>query len=147
MSTAARLLQRLKGTLGPERYAYFKSHPGSHLASFAVLHELTAMLPLPVVYFILSTYDIPIPFPESIMEEGNRRMSKMVSYFGGGPIESNSKVMVHMATSYAIVKAAMPLRIGACFIMTPWFARTTIVPVQRGFSHISKMFKSPPSIK
>lgn len=109
---------------GFRKYAsYFKSHPASHLASFAILHELTAIIPLPLVYFFLSTYDIPMPFPENVLAEGNRRMGKMLEYFGLGTLEENSKTMLHMATSYAVVKAAMPLRVGLCFLMTPWFAR------------------------
>ncbi|TPX65712.1 hypothetical protein SpCBS45565_g04937 [Spizellomyces sp. 'palustris'] len=109
---------------GWRKYAgYFRDHPGSHLVSFALLHELTAVVPLPLIYLLLSTCDLPIPFPEAVLAEGNKRMSKMLATFGWGPIEEGSQVMLHMATSYALVKAAMPLRIGLCFFMTPWFAR------------------------
>ncbi|KAI8821648.1 uncharacterized protein EV422DRAFT_489697, partial [Fimicolochytrium jonesii] len=110
---------------GWRKYAHqFRNHPASHLVSFALLHELTAVIPLPLIYFLLSTTELPIPFPDDILADGNRRMGKMLKYFGVGEgIREDSKAMLYMATSYAVVKAAMPLRIGLCFVLTPWFAR------------------------
>ncbi|TPX59830.1 1-alkyl-2-acetylglycerophosphocholine esterase [Powellomyces hirtus] len=128
---------------GWRKYASnFKSHPASHLVSFAILHELTAIVPLPLVYLLLSNSNIPIPFPEDVLAEGNKRMSYMLKYFGFEEMKQDSKAMLHMATSYAVVKAAMPIRIGLCVATTPWFARVAVVPVQTAFRKISSAVKA-----
>src|SRR5688572_5198193 len=43
--------------------AHFRSKPGSYIISFAILHELTAVIPIPLVYIFLSTTGMQIPFP------------------------------------------------------------------------------------
>ncbi|RKO86758.1 hypothetical protein BDK51DRAFT_23545, partial [Blyttiomyces helicus] len=101
-----------------------RTAPGSHVVSFLTLHELTAIIPLPIVYFALDALDVRVPFPEDVLAEGNRRVGKMMVYFGiGEGIREDSQAMLRMATAYAVVKAAMPFRIGLCLVMTPWFAR------------------------
>ncbi|KAJ3078517.1 hypothetical protein HK102_004437, partial [Quaeritorhiza haematococci] len=139
---------------GWKKYAdEFKDAPASHLMSFAILHELTAIIPLPIIYYILSSLEEQveeqqqednnnspsssspssssrnliirlIPHGESILAEGNRRMTRLLQLIGFSTAElsDDSTVMVNLATSYAIVKVLMPVRIGACFLMTPWFA-------------------------
>ena len=65
-----------------------------------------------------------IPFPEDWLEEGNRRMKKMLDYFNIPiNVEEDSKVMIELATTYAVVKALMPVRIGLSVYLAPWFAR------------------------
>ncbi|KAI8930302.1 hypothetical protein BC831DRAFT_382556, partial [Entophlyctis helioformis] len=101
------------------KYAHhFRAAPASHLVAFAILHEATAVLPLPIIYYLLAVTDIKIPFPETVLAEGNRRISSAKPL-----LSDDSQVMLHMATSYAIVKALMPVRVGLCFLLTPWAAR------------------------
>ncbi|KAJ8325655.1 hypothetical protein O5D80_005857 [Batrachochytrium dendrobatidis] len=113
-----------------------KEAPASHITAFAILHEVTALVPLPIVYWILTVTDVCIPFPEDILAEGNRRISRLLqiaSSLSGSSKTDNtqsdqvladdSQVMLHMATAYAVVKLMMPLRIAACVFLTPSTAR------------------------
>ncbi|KAJ2825623.1 hypothetical protein FBU31_003666 [Coemansia sp. 'formosensis'] len=109
----------------------FKQRPASHITAFAVLHELTAIVPLFGVYCALDYLQPQIPFPQSALEEGNRYINKLRTYVGWQELDANSPVLLHLATSYAAVKAAAPLRIVASLALTPWFARWCVVPVTR----------------
>ncbi|TPX34844.1 hypothetical protein SmJEL517_g02616 [Synchytrium microbalum] len=109
----------------------FRDKPASHVIAFAILHEVTALLPLPLVYYTLSYTDIHIPIPDYLIVEANKRASYLLKMFGMGAVKDDSKALLDMATSYALVKAAMPLRLGASFLLTPWFARTLIAPITK----------------
>lgn len=40
------------------KYAYrFKNNPASHVTSFLILHELTAVLPLPILFWFFHSFD------------------------------------------------------------------------------------------
>src|SRR5581483_4119455 len=84
--------------------ARFRSKPGSYIISFAILHELTAVIPIPLVYILLSTTGIQIPFPQQALDEGNKFINKVVTYYGYPPFENGSRVALNAATSYAVVK-------------------------------------------
>ncbi|PKC02312.1 hypothetical protein RhiirA5_238676, partial [Rhizophagus irregularis] len=108
--------------------ADFRSKPGSYIVSFAILHELTAIVPIPLVYIFLSSTGIQIPFPQQALDEGNKFINKVVTYYGYPPFNNGSRIALNAATSYAVVKAIMPLRIAACVWMTPWTAERIIGP-------------------
>ena len=84
--------------------AQFRSKPGSYIISFAILHELTAIIPIPLVYIFLSTTGIQIPFPQQVLDEGNKFINKVVTYYNYPPFENGSRVALNAATSYAVVK-------------------------------------------
>ncbi|KAJ2096827.1 hypothetical protein GGI09_004161 [Coemansia sp. S100] len=109
----------------------FKQRPASHITAFAVLHELTAVVPLVGVYYALDYLQPQMPFPQSVLEEGNRYINKLRTYAGLEQLDADSPVLLHLATSYAVVKAAAPLRIAASLALTPWFSRWCIVPITR----------------
>lgn len=88
----------------------FKNKPASHLISFGILHEITAIVPLPIVYFGLVETGINIPFPEQAIEEGNRFVGKVAKYYGWNMEGADgARMMLNMATSYAVVKVT-PIR-------------------------------------
>nr|CAG8438477.1 15364_t:CDS:2 [Entrophospora candida]CAG8464390.1 10039_t:CDS:2 [Entrophospora candida] len=114
---------------GWRKYAQqFRSKPASYLFTFAFLHEITAVIPIPIVYIALDTTGLQVPFPQQILDEGNRFINRVVTYYGYEPLENGSKVALNLATSYAIVKSIMPLRIAACVWMTPWAAEKIVSP-------------------
>ncbi|CAO3569501.1 unnamed protein product [Mortierella alpina] len=83
----------------------FKNKPASYLVSFGILHELTAVVPLPIVYFALAETGLKIPFPEQAMEEGNKFVGRVARYYGWNLEGADgARVMLNMATSYAVVK-------------------------------------------
>ena len=115
-----------------QKYAHLlRDKPVSHLIAFGVLHELTAIVPLPLVYLSLSWLDIPLPFPRAWLEEGNRRMNAMLQYFFKTQVKEDSRALMYMGMSYAAVKAALPLRIGLCLYWMPGFARIAVDPFRR----------------
>ncbi|RKP06503.1 hypothetical protein THASP1DRAFT_2732, partial [Thamnocephalis sphaerospora] len=116
------------------RYAhYFREAPATHITSFAILHELTAILPFPVIYYTLHATGFEFPIPENMREEGENFARRLVKRYGwrdveGGLVDATSRIFVNLAVTYAIVKALLPVRIAASVAMTPWFARTVVGP-------------------
>ena len=43
--------------------------------------------------------------------------------------ENGVRIVVELATAYAITKAFLPLRLVLSVSLTPWFARWTVLPV------------------
>ncbi|KAI8149918.1 hypothetical protein BJV82DRAFT_662019 [Fennellomyces sp. T-0311] len=122
-----------------KKYAQqFRNKPASYLTSFAILHEITAIIPLPIVYYSLDYSDIRIPVPEQAVAEGNRIMSKVRTRYGYEPLDPDSRVMVNLATSYAVVKAMLPLRIAASVALTPLMAERFIGPIG---SLVTRLFR------
>ncbi|KAI8097166.1 uncharacterized protein BX664DRAFT_325700 [Halteromyces radiatus] len=130
---------------GWRKYAdQFKHKPASYLTTFAILHELTAIIPFPLVYYGLSWSSLKVPVPEQAVNEGNRIVNKVRVRYGFTPLEPDSRVMINLATTYAIVKIMLPLRIGASVAMTPYLAERLMGPL---LSSISALFKkSKPSL-
>ncbi|PVU88788.1 hypothetical protein BB559_005394 [Furculomyces boomerangus] len=109
----------------------FKNRPGSHLTAFAILHEVTAIAPIFLIYYVLQEMDLEIPLSENVLKGGNRYINKLREVFGFEKLDEDSKVMVHLVASYGIVKAAMPLRIACCFALTPFVSRRFVEPISR----------------
>ncbi|KAF9364816.1 hypothetical protein BGX34_000281 [Mortierella sp. NVP85] len=138
---AAATLEETKPKLSKFRqYAeQFKNKPASHLISFGILHEITAVVPLPIVYFALVETGVKIPFPEQAMEEGNRFVERVAKYYGWNLEGADgARMMLNMATSYAVVKALMPLRLALCVWMTPWTATRIISPMMNFWRRFKK---------
>lgn len=90
---------------GYRKYAQqFKNKPGSYMTTFAILHEVTAVLPFPFIYFALDASSVKIPFPESVVSEGNRFINKARVYYGYEPLDPENRVMMNLVTTYCIVK-------------------------------------------
>ncbi|KAL1920761.1 uncharacterized protein VTP21DRAFT_11396 [Calcarisporiella thermophila] len=133
--------KRLKGW---RKYAHqFRDKPASYIISFAVLHELTAVIPLPMVYYTLKYTDLKVPFPQEAIEEGNKFASRIKKKFGYNEVAEDSRVMLNIALSYCIVKALLPVRIAASVWMTPWFAERVISPITRVAKWLRIVKKQP----
>lgn len=62
-------------------------------------------MPLPIVYFVLAETGVKIPFPEQAMEEGNKFVGRVAKYYGWNLEGADgARMMLNMATSYAVVK-------------------------------------------
>ncbi|KAF9138269.1 hypothetical protein BG015_002445 [Linnemannia schmuckeri] len=117
----------------------FKNKPASHLISFGILHEITAIVPLPIVYFALVETGVKIPFPDQAIEEGNRFVGRVAKYYGWDLEGADgARTMLNMATSYAVVKALMPLRLALCVWMTPWTATRIVSPTMNFWRRFKK---------
>lgn len=54
---------------------------------------------------------------------------------GGG---TTAKVLIEVATAWAVMKALLPVRLAVCVWGTPWFARVAVLPVMGWFARIGR---------
>ncbi|KAF3912841.1 hypothetical protein AA313_de0203589 [Arthrobotrys entomopaga] len=106
------------------------SRPGSHLTSFLILHELTAVIPLFAFFYIFNStgWNPADLLPQQWIEQGYARFKRYIEKKGWGERISGRGVM-DLATSYAVVKALVPVRVAVSLWGAPWFARVFILPV------------------
>jgi hypothetical protein len=134
--------------------------PLSHITSFLVLHEITAIVPLlGLAAAFHYTHWLPSWFAEGAwVLAGVERFGKYFKRKGwvrGEDVveaeqevelrkrdrlwnvgEGGARLIVEFATAYTITKALLPLRIMFSIWATPWFARTTMLPVIARFRSI-----------
>ncbi|KAI5780842.1 hypothetical protein EDC01DRAFT_667414 [Geopyxis carbonaria] len=140
-SRVEQIAARLPKSLRP--YATRFAHsPGSHLTSFLILHEITAILPLGGLFWVIhktqwSPPGLPGEWVQQGMERwGNYTRKKGWEMFKG---EKGARMLLELATAFAVVKALLPVRIGLSLWATPWFARLLIVPITSIFRRGKKL--------
>ena len=101
-----------------------KQKPAQHLTSFLILHELSAIIPLPLIYYTLKHFDLKFDlktnFGKELQQQAELKVERVTRYFG---LDLNGKEVLWMVGSYVIVKLMMPVRIGASLYLTPLGAR------------------------
>jgi hypothetical protein len=143
------------------------SAPVSHVTSFLVLHEITALVPL---IGLATAFHYANWLPESVVQgkwvqEGVEKWGRYFRRKGWVEDSSSSsssssepvkgsvvgedelaekqgnvqdvmmnrgagwRVVLEVATAWAVVKALLPVRIMACVWATPWFARVGVIPI------------------
>lgn len=140
----ARLPRRLQKYTNRLRNA-----PISHLVSFLILHELTAIVPLSLLFALFHyTTFVPVAYmsshfgnyvqsgisrferyfsrkgwfgfrPEDVERDGSDGLSALGKWDSG---ERKYKILVEVALAYAVTKALLPVRIMGSVWATPWFA-------------------------
>ncbi|KAJ0417727.1 hypothetical protein BJY00DRAFT_289208 [Aspergillus carlsbadensis] len=131
--------------------------PATHITSFLILHEITAVVPL---FGLVAAFHYGNWLPDfstySGFEEGTRRFTRWLRKKGwveedvdvagsisttAGAVEESTeatgekkgvRLVLEFATAYAVTKALLPIRIMWSVWATPWFARAVIAPVRRG---------------
>ncbi|KAJ1661156.1 hypothetical protein IWQ61_000026 [Dispira simplex] len=138
---------------GWRRYAArFRQQPSSYLVAFAILHEVTAIVPVVGIYWLLSTTDWRVDIPEEYWAGALERAERVARKLGLGqalstdgsgswtPIDPTA--VVHLATAYGLTKLLLPLRILLSVALTPAFAKYAIQPVTRGFQSLRRQIRS-----
>ena len=150
-----------------------RKSPGSYLVSFAILHELTAIIPLGFLvagfhyfhwlppYFSEGKWAIEgvekigrwfrrrgwIGEEEKADVEAQTRAGKArlfeeqqstTSEARKKNNESGGRLLVEVATAYAIVKALVPVRLFVSALWAPWFARQVLARASRIFTKLGK---------
>lgn len=138
----ARLPRRLQKYTNGLRNA-----PVSHVVSFLILHELTAIVPLFALFALFHyTTFVPVAYMTShfgdYVQSGISRFERYFSrkgWFGFGPGDAGKdkaddaigkwesgeqkyKILVEVALAYAVTKALLPIRVIGSVWATPWFA-------------------------
>lgn len=127
--------------------------PVTHVTSFLILHEITAVLPL---FGLVAAFHYGAWMPDftsgtdekHAFDEGTARFGRWlrkkgwveesdVSTVAGHEVASSDargkeragvRLVLEFATAYAITKALLPVRLAASVWATPWFARTIVTP-------------------
>ncbi|KAF3395925.1 hypothetical protein F1880_006997 [Penicillium rolfsii] len=124
--------------------------PVTHVTSFLVLHEITAIVPL---LGLVAAFHYGAWMPDlssdsdsresNAFDEGAKRFGRWLRKRGWvEEYEVNAvaehevvhkeragvRLVLEFATAYAITKALLPFRIAASVWATPWFARTILTP-------------------
>lgn len=144
-----------------------RNAPVSHVVSFMILHELTAIVPLFALFalFHYTTY-VPISYmTEHFGGYVNAGVARFEKYFkrkgwfgfskdeNGKALGSDAEdrdvvekwqsgdpkytILVEVALAYAITKALLPIRIMGSVWATPWFAGV-LTRVQKAFTRTKK---------
>lgn len=96
---------------------HLRAKPVSFVVSFAILHEITAVLPLPVFYLAFQT--IPETYITGWVDHGDlrARADRVLARYNF-PLDSRS--ISSLAASYLVVKALLPVRLGLCIYLAPY---------------------------
>ncbi|OBT91336.1 hypothetical protein VE01_10663 [Pseudogymnoascus verrucosus] len=130
-----------------------RNAPVSHIISFLILHELTAIIPL---IGLSAAFHYSEWTPEWMRERGEEYEGRFRRYFGrkgwfgveavgdGGVAASGVdgvaegegmkaegggggvRIVMEVATAYAVTKVLLPVRIVGSVWATPWFARVVV---------------------
>ncbi|KAL2863332.1 uncharacterized protein BJX67DRAFT_263430 [Aspergillus lucknowensis] len=121
--------------------------PATHVTSFLILHEISAVLPL---FGLVAAFHYGNWLPDltsySGFEDGTRRFTRWLKKKGwvedvdadevasGMATEERVgvRLVLEFATAYVATKALLPLRIAGSVWATPWFARVAVAPIGRG---------------
>jgi len=126
--------------------------PISHVTSFLILHEITAVVPL-LGLFGLFHYSnwLPETWTEGKwVKEGTEKFSRYFSRKGWIADDEDNmagkrskwtgeqgvRVVLEVAVAYAITKALLPARLILSVWATPWFARVFVLPITRLFGRL-----------
>ena len=133
----ARLPRFLQRLVTPIRHA-----PVSHVTAFLILHEVTAVVPLVglAAAFHYANWMPPYLSEGKWFSEGTEKFGRWMRKRGWiteqkrsgrwwGRGEGGMKILVELATAYAITKALLPLRVLVSIWATPWFAKWTTLPL------------------
>ncbi|KAJ8102628.1 hypothetical protein POJ06DRAFT_245166 [Lipomyces tetrasporus] len=141
-----RILDKLPASMRPHAERLMNA-PGSYVFTFLLIHEVTAIAPLFGLMWLFQVTDWMPPLPEGLIEAGKEFYSKAIpqSSLAEGS-ESATKLILQGATAFAIVKMILPLRVAFSLLITPWFARRSVIPavnrIQMVINTLSKPKKS-----
>ncbi|KAF4764547.1 hypothetical protein HAV15_000629 [Penicillium sp. str.  len=125
--------------------------PVTHITSFLILHEMTAILPL---FGLVGAFHYGAWMPDlasqtgetNAFDEGAARFGRWLKKKGWvdesdvntvaehettaeKPVDrAGVRLVLEFATAYAITKALLPVRLAASVWATPWFARSVFTP-------------------
>lgn len=147
-------LRKLNDRLPPFLRSYttpLLGAPVTHITSFLILHEITAIVPL---FGLVGAFHYGNWIPDwgsgGAFDEGIQRFGKWLRKKGwveegdvssandevqSGELKTERKgtrLVLEFATAYAVTKALLPVRIAASVWATPWFARSVLAPLGKG---------------
>ncbi|CEP61966.1 Mrx11p LALA0_S04e04676g [Lachancea lanzarotensis] len=136
----------------PKFKAYFdklgQTSPVSTITSFLILHEVTAIVPLFALWWVLyklnleEQYNLPIYFKDLLNQCGDS-IQKLVDNHDQG--FDRNRLILSGAISYAVVKVLYPVRVLVSLWAAPFFFRWVIAPFKKVGELFKKRANSPDS--
>ncbi|KAK6465350.1 hypothetical protein DFJ63DRAFT_310447 [Scheffersomyces coipomensis] len=127
--------------------------PVSHVISFLVLHELTAIVPLISLWYCLYNFpdyfhfiDWSVGSMNEVYVKGVEVINKSLDKYQIGAIdglEDKVKLLSTGATSYVVVKLLAPGRVVFSLLFMNWFAKWFVVPISNLFKRKKRTPSSP----
>lgn len=145
------ILDRIPRFLRPYAGRFIKA-PVSHVTAFLVLHELTAIVPLIGIWYVLHHHHDMIPtvdLPMWALEKATKVIDKLMERFDfeGYSLQDKAKIIVEGTYAYVIVKALFPVRLGFSLAFMPLFAKWVILPFTRLFGGKKKKAENKEEVK
>lgn len=133
-------------------HRYFgKQQSASYLFSFLILHEVTAIVPIPLFYALFCSTNWHPEIPQKWLDYGIRLASRSdnvsdSSHANARDVQVEQQMQVeqqpppqpqqkslatktiYLASAYALTKMLMPARIALSVMLTPWLARRAVQP-------------------
>ncbi|CAK9440265.1 uncharacterized protein LODBEIA_P43650 [Lodderomyces beijingensis] len=110
----------------------FINAPFSHLISFLILHELTAIIPLFGIWYYLHHHPgiVPLDLPQWALSKGSKVLDSLLEQFQWN-FNTSDKIVLMMEGAYAftIVKLLLPVRVVISLWGMPLFARWFVLPI------------------
>lgn len=128
------IIKKLPPFLHPY-FANFLNFPVSHLTSFLVLHELTAVVPLFGLWSLFTHLDWPAAstitelLPPALVQSGEKYIGAMAERNSWSDLAADN--VLRGALAYGVVKVLMPVRALLSVLATPWFAERVVIPITR----------------
>lgn len=124
----------------------FVNAPISHVTSFLILHEITAIVPLVGIWYLFHHYNwmIPMDLPHWAIQKGTAVIDKSMARFDFGDysLQEKARFIMEGAYSYVLVKAMFPVRLFFSLTMMPFFAKYVVIPSTGIFR---RLFKKKPT--
>ncbi|CDK29456.1 unnamed protein product [Kuraishia capsulata CBS 1993] len=117
----------------------FMLRPIGFGVSFAVLHEITAIIPfLGFWWFFMYINWMPFHLPAEVVHKGIDMINSALANKDIGGLVDKAQLVMAGANAYALTKVFLPIRIPICFVLAPWFDRWVIQPITNLFSSKKK---------
>lgn len=121
----------------------FIDAPISHLISFIILHEITAIIPLISLWYFFHNHPnyVPLEIPNWALEQGAKVIDYVITKVSNWEINSKDKMQLIIEGAYAfsIVKFLIPIRVIISLYLMPWFAKWFVVPILNIFNNLRQI--------
>ncbi|KAH3689010.1 hypothetical protein WICPIJ_000009 [Wickerhamomyces pijperi] len=145
--TVLKIIQSLPKPL--QKYAQkLSTSPVSHITSFLILHELSAIIPFIALWYVFHEFQFlptSLEIPLWVVTQGEKFAKAVIgeSTLNGFDLVERSKLLVEGASAYGVVKVLLPIRILGSVLCTPWFARVIVEPLFNFMKWITGLSKNP----
>lgn len=131
------IIKRIPKFLHPYTVGFLNA-PVSHITSFVIIHEITAIVPLFGLWGLFYYFDFtPVAsIPEWMLTKGTHFIDNLAERNNWTSLktETGANIVLQGAIAYTIVKVILPFRAAFSLYCMPWGARWLVAPFSRLFN-------------